>query len=106
MLCPTDMSTSRAKQAFSAITVHYVTNEFKLQSHLLETQQFPESHRRINIAQGIEEVLGEWKLPLQGIIAATTDNEANITSAIEVLECPALTYFVLVTHYNLLWSRL
>ena len=89
----TDMWTSRAKQAFSAITVHYVTNEFKLQSHLLETREFPESHTGVNIAQEIEEVLGEWKLPLQGIIAATTDNGANITSAIEMLECPHLPCF-------------
>ena len=82
----TDTWTSRAKQAFSAITVHYVTNEFKLQSHLLETREFPESHTGVNIAQEIEEVL-------QGIIAESTDNGANIISAIEVLECLHLLCF-------------
>ena len=38
-------------------------------------------------------MLAEWSLPVDGIIAATTDNEANITAAFEMLEVPHLPCF-------------
>ena len=92
---------SRAKQEFSAITVHYVSNDFKLQSYLLETREFPENQTGVNIAAEIEEVLDEWKLALQGIMAAATDNGATQMRCLN-----ALTYLVSATHYSLLLNRL
>ena len=38
-------------------------------------------------------MLAEWSLPVDGIIAAITDNGANITAAIEMLEVPYLPCF-------------
>ena len=81
----TDLWTSRAKHAYTGVTVHYITDEYSLESHLLETKEFPESHTAQNIAEELEGILQEWNLPLDKLCAATTDNGTNIVLAAEIL---------------------
>ncbi len=81
----TDLWTSRAKHAYTGLTVHYITGEFSLQSHLLETKEFPESHTGENIAEELEGILQEWNLPLDRLSAVTTDNGSNIVRAADIL---------------------
>ena len=88
----TDMWTSRAKQAYCAITVHFVT-QFKLQSFFISVHEFSDSHTAENIVGEINDVLAEWNLPVNGIVAATTDNGANISTVIEILGVPRLPCF-------------
>ena len=88
----TDMWTSRAKQAYCAITVHFVI-KFKLESFLISVHEFSDSHTAENIVGELNDVLAEWNLPAHGIVAATTDNGANITAAIKMLEVPHLPCF-------------
>ena len=83
---------SQAKQAYCAITIHFVT-QFKLQSFLVSIHELSDSHTAENIVGEINDILAEWNLPAQGIVAATTDNGANITAAIENLEVLHLPCF-------------
>ena len=80
----TDMWTSRAKHAYCAVTVHFIV-DFKLQSFLISVQEFPDSHTAENIAQEIHDTLSEWSLSADRIVAATTDNGANIIAGISLL---------------------
>lgn len=59
----------------------------KLQYHLLETCEFIENHTAEKIAQETKDILKDWKLSPQHIVAATTDNGANVSLAIEMMEC-------------------
>ena len=40
-------------------------------------------------------MLSEWKMPVIGIVVATTDNGADITAAVELLAVPHLPCFSL-----------
>jgi len=70
-----------------------VDHEFKLQSHLLETKEFPEDHTVANIAEELELMLDEWKLDKQGHSAVTTDNCSNIVCATQILDCIRMPCF-------------
>ena len=89
----TDIWTSWSNQAYTGLTIHYVDQEFKLRSHLLETREFPESHTGANIAEELESIMDEWKLHKQGLSAVTTDNGSNVVSAIDILGCIRMPCF-------------
>ena len=89
----TDLWTSRTKHAYTGLTVHYITGEYRLESHLLETKMFPDSHTAENIAEELEGILQEWDLPLDKLCAATTNNGTNIVRAVENLGCQRIPCF-------------
>lgn len=89
----TDMWTSRHNQAYTGLTVHYVDDCYRLQSYLLETVEFPESHTGSNIAEELEAILEEWKLPQDNLSAVTTDNGTNIVSALEIVQWKRMPCF-------------
>ena len=61
--CTTDMWTSRAQHAYMSLTVHYIDKDlFSLQSHLVETKEFPNSHTGVNVAEGLQGILQDWGL--------------------------------------------
>jgi len=59
------------------------------QAHLV---RIPDSHTADNIVDELKGVLSDWSLSQQGI-AATTDNGANIKSAIGMFDCPHFPCF-------------
>ena len=89
----TDMWTSRAKHAYTGLTIHYICEEFTLQSHLLETREFPNSHTAANIAEELKGIIQEWSLSIDKLSAATTDNGSNIVLATEILEVQRMPCF-------------
>lgn len=91
--CTTDMWTSKAQHAYMSLTVHYISEDFSLHSHLLETKEFPDSHTGVNIAEGLEGVLQDCNLFLSGLTAVTTDNGSNIVAATNLLDCVRLPCF-------------
>ena len=52
-----DLQTSRAKHAYTGMTVHYISGDFSLQSHLLETKEFPDNHIATSIAEKLDAIL-------------------------------------------------
>ena len=82
----TDMWTSRANHSYCSLTVHYINDSFKLQSHLLEAKEFSDRHTGNNIAEELPVILDRWGLKPEMLSAATTDNGSNIVSAMEILK--------------------
>lgn len=62
-------------------------------SFLISVHEFSDRHTAENIVEEINDVLAKWNLLAHGIVAATTDNGANITAAIEILKVPHLSCF-------------
>ena len=81
----TDVWTSCAKHAYTSLTVHYIDSCFMLQSHLLETREFPEAHTAVNIQEELTDILHDWGLSDKELAGATTDNGTNITCGIDLL---------------------
>ena len=88
--CTTDLWTSRAHHAYISVTVHYIDGDFCLHSNLLESKEFSDSHTGEHIAEELKGVLEEWQLSLDSLTAFTTDNAANVVSALDSLPCPRL----------------
>ena len=58
----TDLWTSRANQAYCCVTIHYITPDFILRSHLLETKEFSDSHSAENVAEELRSILDQWEV--------------------------------------------
>ena len=88
-----DVWTSCFKHCYISITVHYISKSYDLQYHLLETREFSDTHTSSHIAEEIESMINNWKLPVDGLVAATTDNGTNIVSALGSLKWQHLHCF-------------
>ena len=65
--------------------MHFLSKSFELHHYLLETREFPTTHSGANIAVEVECVLKEWDIKMNTAKEITTDNGANITSAVQML---------------------
>ena len=83
----TDMWTSRSTHSYVSFTVHFISDEYHLKHHLLETKEFTEAHTAENIADEMTSIITEWGLESADLIAATTDNASNIKAALDILQC-------------------
>jgi len=81
----TDMWTSRAKHAYTALTIHYLNADFRLCCHMLEAKEFQVEHTGVQIASELRDILENWHLPEDNLIAEATDNGSNIVCALEQL---------------------
>ena len=73
--------------------MHYVSEAFKLQSHMLGTFESPASHTAENVVEALQHILQDWKLPADSLSIATTDNGRNIALAMEILGWPHMPCF-------------
>ncbi|RXG54436.1 Zinc finger BED domain-containing protein 4 [Armadillidium vulgare] len=87
-----DCWTSINNNSFYAVTVHYFDGETKLNSNLLECSDFSVNHSAINIADWLDAKLNKWNIRNK-IVAAVTDNSANIKLAIETLNIPHIACY-------------
>ena len=69
----TDMWTSIKKEAFMGVTIHYVNEQWKLQSFLLDIIHFTTRHTGINMVNALISLLEEFQLSSK-VIGITTDN--------------------------------
>ena len=75
----TDGWTSRATQSYITITVHYIDDEWNLQSAVLQTRPMFESHTGNNSAEVLRCAVDEWQLKrFHGIQPVTSDGAANM----------------------------
>ena len=88
-----DIWTSRHNEAYTGITIHFVNATYQLESFLLETLEFPQSHTGTNIAKELQEILENWRLPEDKISAITTDNGTNIVAALEIKQWKRMPCF-------------
>ena len=80
----TDLWTSRTNQAYCCVTIHYITPDSILRSHLLETKEFFDSHSAENVAEELRSILYQWELSTDKVVAATTNNCANMVRAMQL----------------------
>lgn len=78
----TDGWTSRATQSYLTVMAHFITDEWELKSHVLQTRPL-ESHTSEDLAKGMTEAVEVWKLERDNVtIPVTTDNARNIVNAV------------------------
>ena len=76
-----DLWSSRTSEPYISLTVHFIDEEWKLQTRCLETAYFPEDHTGELIAEGLKEALLSWGLIEKKMVCITTDSGANVVKA-------------------------
>ena len=95
----TDLWTSQATMGYLTVTCHFLTDDWKLESTVLDTVQIQDSH----IAEKIGALLLNITVITDKICCAVTDNASNIVAAIchnkwNHLPCFAHTLNLIVTN--------
>ena len=67
-----------------SLTIHYISAEWNLQSHMIETGEITAEHTAVNLSIYLQECLD--RLHSTQVSAAVTDNASRITAAISKLE--------------------
>ncbi|KAK9523273.1 hypothetical protein VZT92_019675 [Zoarces viviparus] len=70
----TDLWSSRTMEPYLSITVHFISDDWELRNHCLQTSYFPDDHTGEIIAQGLREALESWRLGEERQVALTTDS--------------------------------
>ena len=78
----TDGWTSRSAKGFITVTAHVIDKSWQLKDLVLSTAEMSESHTTENLSEHMRSVAAAWKIDLHSTVI-TTDNAANIVSAIE-----------------------
>lgn len=78
---------------FMSLTVHLISPEWKLESPCLQTSLLPDHHTAENLAGALRCALRDWELDDEKLSCITTDNGANIGTAVRPLTWPWLNCF-------------
>ena len=73
----TDIWTSRVQQAYLTVTVHFITEQWVMESKVLLTREMPEHHTGINIAERLKEAVRERHITPEKVVAVVRDNAAK-----------------------------
>lgn len=79
----TDGWTSLCTESYIAMTCHFITSDFKMDSCLLQCNKFTERHTAQNLADDLQAALREWGLS-DKVQAIVTDSAANISAAVKL----------------------
>ena len=79
----TDGWTSMTTESYIAVTAHYITSDFKMNSCLLECFKYGERHTAENLSTELQRCINEWGLEGR-IQAVVTDSAANVTAAVRL----------------------
>ena len=74
----TDIWTSVATQVYITVTAHFVSSNWKLRTYLLQTITSPESHTSENIGDKIKEILSNFEVGFEKIVAVVHDQGSNM----------------------------
>ncbi|KAL1247684.1 hypothetical protein QQF64_023060 [Cirrhinus molitorella] len=87
-----DAWTSVATDSYLTITAHYISEDWKIVSHVLQTRAVYESHTGAHMARLLLDVVEEWELTDKSVVLVT-DNTANMISAAEIGKFPHVKCF-------------
>ena len=73
----TDIWTSLSNGAYISLTVHFVDNSWEMKSYTLGTYPFSEQYTGDNIVEKLKEVISEYKIKDNSIIAIVHDQGSN-----------------------------
>ena len=68
-----------------SFTEHFIDKDWILRSYCLDTIPSYEDHTGENIANTLQDVLENWQLSSEKLVATTTDNASNYVAAFETL---------------------
>ena len=88
-----DLWTSSAKHPYLSYTIHFIDYAWSLQSFLLDTVPLFEDHTGQNIAEAFKDILANWGLTPDNLVATTTDNDSNFVAGLRILEWTRLSCF-------------
>ena len=74
----TDCWSIQGMKPYLSYTVHYIDDQWALQSCCLHTLYLPEDRTTSNLAEGLEETLRSWSLDVTRQACITTDSASNI----------------------------
>ena len=70
-------------RSYIGVTVHYINYEdCRLEEISLGMKELEDSHTAENLSQALTEILNEWAIKPDAVVAAVTDNASNIVKAI------------------------
>jgi hypothetical protein len=96
-----DTWTSIATESFLTVTVHYVSQEWVLKSHVLGTLMLEERHTGEHLSSWIVEMLSKFNVSPSKLVAVVHDNASNMVSAMNVLKSTYGTESVRCTAHTL-----
>lgn len=76
-----DAWTSRATESYVTVTAHHITDQWNLQSHVLQTRAMHDSHTGEHIAALLTDAVAEWGLNAKDLVVVVTDNAPNMALA-------------------------
>jgi len=79
----TDSWTSLTTESYVAVTCHFITSDFRLDSCLLQCNKFTERHTAENLSRDLLAVVQEWGVANK-VQAVVTDSAANISAAVKL----------------------
>ena len=82
----TDIWTSFANDAYISLMVHYIDDCWKMRSYTMATYSFLEQHTRDNIMEKLKEVVSEYEIDDNSIIAIVHDQGSNFQRAGRLFE--------------------
>ncbi|XP_060583389.1 E3 SUMO-protein ligase ZBED1-like [Ruditapes philippinarum] len=84
--------TSRSTESYETITCHFISQDWIIESRILQTRTLSESHTAQNLCENLKDAIEEWGLVdnVQGIV---TDNAANMTLAVRMTGIPNIRCF-------------
>ena len=77
----TDTWTSVSQCAYLSLTVHYITEQWEFVSRLLCAREISGNHTGKNIGQLLRQLLSEWEINSNQVVAVDTDNARNMNVA-------------------------
>lgn len=89
----TDLWTSAAKHPYLSLTVHFISDEWSLETVCLDTAPLFMDNTGQNLAEAFQDISVNWNLSQDKLVFTTTDNGSNFISAFDLLELPRLSYF-------------
>ena len=73
----TDLWTSRAAHPYLSYTIHFMNDNWELQSFFLKTVPLFDYHTGDNIVASINDIMTNWNLTTEQLVSTTTDNGSN-----------------------------
>lgn len=89
----TDLWSSVGLTPYLGYTIHYINEDWKLESIALSCSFIHEDHTAENISDALVETLTEWKLSSDKQICLTTDSGANVVAAARILGWKRMSCF-------------
>jgi len=87
----TDLWSSRKRDAFMALTIHYLTDTFEMKSFTLACTLFKGNHTAENILGELRTAIDSFGLSLTKLVMMVRDSRSNIVNACRVGELPNLS---------------